>query len=262
MRSVAVRTLSRSVFCVVCLVCSLSLSEAQGNGRDSVLSVAIEPGITHVSIFKEGPFAINVLVVDLADTTLRLESFRTTGLLPTSQQVTRNNRPGHRVVAAINADFFSKEGWPVNNQVENGEFVFGTETQRSHLLVDKKGKTHIERISFDGWVKSKAGSVYPIASINDVHRTNSIVLHTSFSDSVADSAGMGMTFLLEVTQSWMVGRRYAPIGCKPGWSWQRYKHSQGRRCALGGSGVIRLWPPGGDECWGHDPSLAWDSTAR
>jgi exopolysaccharide biosynthesis protein len=175
-------------------------------GRDSLTSVVVEPGVTHMSILKDGPFAINVLVVDLNAKNLRLESYRPIGLVPTSEQAKRNEREGHKVVAAINADFFSfKTGWPVNIQVENGEFVFGTQTQRSHLILDDKNRPHIERTNFDGWVKPVRGKSYTISGINDVHKDDAIILHTSFSDTATSSAGGGKTVSLNLlNSSWSV----------------------------------------------------------
>ena len=176
------------------------------SGRDSVSSNTIVPGVTHLSILMPGPFTINVLIVDLSEKNLRIESYRPVGLVPTSQQAKRNDRDEHRVVAAINADFFSfKSGWPVNNQIENGAFVFGTQTQRSHLVVDGRGKAHIERISFEGWLKSGTGKQYTISGINDVHRGDAVVLHTSFSDTATRFSGSGTTFLLKLLNSvWSV----------------------------------------------------------
>ncbi|MBF8294137.1 MAG: hypothetical protein HW389_682 [Bacteroidetes bacterium] len=180
-------------------IVAMTPSLATASGRDSVTSSTIEPGVTYLSILKEGPYTINVLVVDLSAKNLRIESYRPIGLVPTSQQAKRNDREDHRVVAAINADFFSfKLGWPVNNQIENGEFVLGTQTQRSHLVVDGRGKVHIERISFEGWLKSGAGKPYAISGINDVHRGDAVILHTSFSDTATRFNGSGKAFLLRL----------------------------------------------------------------
>jgi exopolysaccharide biosynthesis protein len=176
------------------------------SGRDSLSSVVVEPGVTHISILKDRPFAINVLVVDLTAKNLRLESFRPTGLVPTSEQAKRNGREGHVVLAAINADFFSfKTGWPVNIQVQNGEFVFGTQTQRSHLILDDKNRPHIQRMSFEGWVKSLRGKSYAISGINDVHKEDAIILHTSFSDTATSSIGGGKVISVRLLNaSWSV----------------------------------------------------------
>ena len=189
-----------SLICVLLmLIVAITPTSATASGRDSVSSNTIVPGVTHLSILMAGPFTINVLIVDLSERNLRIESYRPIGLVPTSQQAKRNDREDHRVVAAINADFFSfKLGWPVNNQIENGAFVFGTQTQRSHLVVDGRGKVHIERISFEGWLKTGTGKPCAISAINDVHRSDAVVLHTSFSDTATRFTGSGTTFLLKL----------------------------------------------------------------
>ena len=193
---------------VLLFLCSaLLFTPAYGSGADSVVTVAVESGLTHLSITKPGPYTLNVLVLDLFAKNLQVESYRPVGLVPTSQQVLGNDREGHRVVAAINADFFSfKSGWPVNNQVVNGEWVVGLQTQRSHLAIDSRGKPHIERLGFNGWLRPNSGRTYPIAGVNDVHRNNAIILHTSFSDTATSFWGPGMTYLLKlVSRQWSVG---------------------------------------------------------
>jgi exopolysaccharide biosynthesis protein len=198
----------KSLLMWVLLVIAPALAPAApgASGRDSLSSVVVEPGVTHISILKDGPFAINVLVVDLDSKNLRLESFRPTGLVRTSEQATRNSREGHVVLAAINADFFSfKTGWPVNIQVQNGEFVFGTQTQRSHLILDEKNRPHIQRTSFEGWVRSLRGKSSAISGINDVHKENAIILHTSFSDTATSSTGGGKVISVRLLNaSWSV----------------------------------------------------------
>jgi len=175
--------------------------------RDSLATSVVEPGVKHMTILKDGPYAIDVLVVDLRAKNLQVESYRPTGLVKTSEQVRRNDREDHNVVAAINADFFSfTSGWPVDNQIMNGQFVFATSTQRSHLAIDSDGRPFIDKFSLSAWVKPKRGTVHRIDAVNDTHRANSIVLHTSFSDTATNFPGAGVTFLLSLAgSSWSVG---------------------------------------------------------
>ncbi len=175
-------------------------------GNDSLFSTAVQPGVTHLSIVKEGPYAVNVLIVDLRASNLSIESFRPIGLVRTSEQAMRNEKNGHKVVGAINADFFSfKTGWPVNNQIQNGEFVFGTQTQRSHFVLDEKNKPHIERTSFEGWFRTSKGKTYTISGVNDVHKTDAIILHNSYSDTATSSVAGGKTiFLSLINPHWSV----------------------------------------------------------
>ena len=175
--------------------------------RDSLATSVVEPGVKHMTILKDGPYAIDVLVVDLRAKNLQVESYRPTGLVKTSEQARRNDREDHNVVAAINADFFSfTSGWPVDNQIMNGQFVFATSTQRSHLAIDSDGRPFIDKFSLSAWVKPKRGTVHRIDAVNDTHRANSIVLHTSFSDTATNFPGAGVTFLLSLAgSSWSVG---------------------------------------------------------
>ena len=197
------RTGKTLILTLLLLMCVPPTAEAIAGGRDSLNSVVVEPGVTHWTIRKDGPFVINVLVVDLTLKNLRLESYRPVGLVPTSQQAKRNDREGHRVIAAINADFFSfKTGWPVNIQVENGSFVVGAPGQRSHLILDDRGKPHIQRTSFEGWVRSARGKSYTISGVNDLHRDDAVVLHTSFSDTATNSAGTGSVFSLRLLNAY------------------------------------------------------------
>jgi hypothetical protein len=198
--------MNRTLASVGLLTLGLTLSSFAGVS-DSVLTVNVEPGVTHMTVLKDGPYALNVLIVDLKAKNLQVESFRPVGLVKASEQFRRNDRDRHNVVAAINADFFSyNTGWPVDNQIMNGEFVFASSTQRSHLAIDDNGRPFIEKFNLAAWVKSKNGTLYPIAAVNDTHRVNSLVLHTWFSDTATNFSGSGTSVLLGlVGSSWSVG---------------------------------------------------------
>jgi exopolysaccharide biosynthesis protein len=174
---------------------------------DSVATRTVEPGVEHMTFFKSGPYVIDVLVVDLRAKNLQVESFRPGGLVKTSEQAKQNDREDHNVVAAINADFFSfTTGWPVNNQIMNGQFVIGSPTQRSHLAIDIDGKPFVDKFGLSAWIKPKNGKVYPIDAVNDTHRENSIVLHTTFSDTATNFSGQGVSYLLRLAgSSWSIG---------------------------------------------------------
>ena len=192
---------------IVCLLFSILTISLYAGARDSVWTATVEPGVKHISVLKDGPFAIDILVVDLREKDLRVESYRPVGLVKTTEQASRNDRENHNVIAAINADFFSfTSGWPVNNQVMNGQFVFAGSTQRSHLVIDDNGRPFIDKFSLSAWMKPKSGRAFPIDAVNDNHQTHSIVLHTSFSDTATNFSGPGVRFLLTlVDSSWSVG---------------------------------------------------------
>jgi hypothetical protein len=197
----------RSSFQVLFFIVFGLAQSAPAGGRDSVVTTVVEPGVTHLLIHGAGPNVINALVVDLKAKNLRIDSYRPIGLVPTSAQAARNDREGHRVVGAVNADFFSfSTGWPVSNQVLNGQIVLGTSSVRSHFLIDGQGKPHFDKITFDGWLQTKHGKRHQIDGVNDVHRNNAIVLHNSFSDTARKNVGPGKTIPLKLlSTSWSVG---------------------------------------------------------
>lgn len=198
--------MKRNLYSLVVLSFSLTISLFAA-APDSVTTTIVEPGMVHMKLLKDGPYALDVLVLDLRAKNLQLESYRPIGLVKTTEQAKRNNRDDHSVVAAINADFFSfSTGWPVNNQVMNGQFVFASSTVRSHLAIANNDRPFIDKFSLSAWVKPKNGKLYPIDAVNDTHRVNSIILHTSFSDTATNFSGPGVTFLLSLADSsWSIG---------------------------------------------------------
>jgi hypothetical protein len=200
------RNLHSSFLVLLFIVFGLAQSAPAG-GRDSVVTTVVEPGVTHLLIHGAGPNVLNAIVVDLKAKNLRIDSYRPIGLVPTSAQAARNDMEGHRVVGAVNADFFSfSTGWPVSNQVLNGQIVLGTSSVRSHFLIDGQGTPHFDKITFDGWLQTKHGKRHQIDGVNDVHRNNAIVLHNSFSDTARKNVGPGKTIPLKLlSTSWSVG---------------------------------------------------------
>ena len=71
---------------------------------------------------------------------------------------TRNTRPGHEVVAAVNGDFFmtsptNEVGLPVSGQVRNDELVLSSHN-RACLVLDDNNRPYIDRLTFTGKVTS------------------------------------------------------------------------------------------------------------
>lgn len=85
----------------------------------------VGPGIRYYSILeKEGPLAIYITEIDLTlpEVTLELgvSRDRLTGNETVRSIAERSDRDSHRIVAAINADFWANEGVPVGMAVRDG----------------------------------------------------------------------------------------------------------------------------------------------
>ncbi len=167
----------------------------------------VAPGVTHAVFLADGPNVINVLEVDLTRMEYAVASYRPARLVPTSGQAEANRAEGKQVLAAVNADFFSfKTSWPIGNQVVDGKFVLGTESARSHVAIDVRGRIFLDRFTFTGWFQTPRGEKYPLTGVNDRHTNNAIVLHNSYSDSSTSFGGPGHRFGLRlVSPRWIAG---------------------------------------------------------
>ncbi len=175
------------------------------HAQSSTVSREIAPGVLHKHIVSEGPFSIHVLELTLRNRTWSLVSYRAEGLVPTSEQAQSATLGGGAVLAAINADFFSFEtGWPVGNQVENGKFVVGLRSGRSHLLISRTGAPLFGRVSFSGSVRTRTGTVLPLGGVNIPLGGRGIGVFTSHHGVVSDSARSNVALVL-LSQAWLAG---------------------------------------------------------
>ena len=146
-------------------------------------------GVKHQKYVLPGPFTLNVLEVTLPNPYVRLESFRPHGLVRTSEQAAANDRAGHRVIGAVNGDFFSSAGLPVGNQVVNGLFALGIASSRSHLAIDNRQRPMIERLSFLGTLRSSSGASFPLTGINLSRPAGAIVFYNSYRGGTTSTIG-------------------------------------------------------------------------
>ena len=184
------RSLARLLLITITLLPVLPTALAQP-GLVSQRTVA--PGVVHAEYLLSGPNTLDVLSVSLKNPFITLESFKPNGLTKTSVQAAANDREGHRVIGAVNADFFSFEtGWPVGNQVVNGMWALGVQSARSHLAIDTAGRAFIERLAFSGTVTATGGSSFAISGVNTSRGAGTIVLYTPFRGSITNTDATGM----------------------------------------------------------------------
>jgi hypothetical protein len=164
-------------------------------------------GVRHFHFVKSGPYDIHVLEVDLHEPSLHVESYRPLGLVKTTDQVRSNNRPGHRVVAAINGDFFSfKTCFPLGNQLRNNEFVVGTASNRSHFGINSRNQPFIERFTFHGSFIDKRGRLRELVKVNQSFTGDSASLFTSYWVDSSNSMQTRRTYIGELLNGqWRVG---------------------------------------------------------
>jgi len=120
-------------------------------GDDQILA----RGVTYRKIQLGGPLRLNVIEIDRTAGKGELVAWRSGGLKRTSEQAKDADSKYDRILAAVNADFFSfQTTWPIGYQVTDGEFVHASPTPRSHILVMEDGRIAFDRPTFAGYVVS------------------------------------------------------------------------------------------------------------
>jgi hypothetical protein len=133
-------------------------------------------------IMRDGPWVVNVLEIDLGKAGLDVRSVhahdRVRGRETTSSIASRMSDSLRLCVAAMNADFFHKDGETVNTQITEGEFVRAAQPHlsdsgtvllpRSQIGLTWDAKPLIERFVFTGTVLWPDAGVSNLASVNVV----------------------------------------------------------------------------------------------
>lgn len=120
---------------------------------------------------------------------------------------TRNTRPGHEVVAAVNGDFFmtsptNEVGLPVSGQVRSGELVLSSHN-RACLVLDEANHPFIDRLTFAGQVTGSSVS-FPLNLVNrmryayeNIAANQSILFTRSYGPVTYDSSTSGKMLVLK-----------------------------------------------------------------
>jgi len=162
------------------------------------------------------PWSLDLFEADLTNPYLLLESCKGHEILrrwqvssgsreATSSMARRNQRAGHRVVAAINADFFNTApytGEPVNIQVERGEMVC-MPIDRSTIGFTPENRPLLERYTFTGYALHR-DTTARIDRVNAGRGTDMLVLFNRFFADSTRTNAWGAEALLTPLSGWMM----------------------------------------------------------
>ena len=134
----------------------------------------VGPGVTAAKYdIPALPLKVSVTEMDLTNPYMVMETClggeKSVACETPVNMATRNTRPGHEVVAAVNGDFFmtsptNEVGLPVSGQVRCGELVLSSHN-RACLMLDEANHPYIDRLTFTGQVSGSSVS-FPLNLVN------------------------------------------------------------------------------------------------
>lgn len=174
----------------------------------SLDSVSVGPGVTHYhEVINAGPWNINVLAVDLHNPWIKFQSVKSgdklTAFEKTSSAAARNNYEGHKVVGAINGDFYNTStGEQIGTQIVNGELLKVT-NDWLNIAFDINNNPLIGMQSFSGSIIT-SDSIKSISGVNRIRATDEMIFYNSFMGNSTFTNQYGTEARLIPIDSWLV----------------------------------------------------------
>ena len=189
--------------CILVMVVSMHAQQRV----DTLSTRQVGPGCMHYRmVIPEIPWAINVLTVDLQNPHIRMQSVKANDLLEgyegTSSMAYRNSHQGHRVVGAVNGDFYASGGIPINTQVIDGE-ILKQPYRSSTLGFDGQNHPVISRVTFYGQIFTDSSS-YWISAVNATRLSHQMILYNRFMGESTATNQWGSEISLRPLEEWAV----------------------------------------------------------
>ncbi|HDP68193.1 MAG TPA: T9SS type A sorting domain-containing protein [Candidatus Marinimicrobia bacterium] len=178
-----------------------------GNHRLYVQSTTqVGPGIVHKYIHAPtAPWIINVLEIDLKNPYVYLESVKAKNLLygmeRTSSMAQRSDAPNHRVIGAVNADFYDMStGIPVGTQMVKGE-ILKTSAGWQAIGFNADHLPFINNVLFSGSLITATDN-YSIHGINKSREENQLILYNQYLGSTTNTNIWGSEIVVRPITPW------------------------------------------------------------
>ncbi|UCE06313.1 MAG: phosphodiester glycosidase family protein, partial [bacterium] len=178
-----------------------------------IYTTQVGPGVLHKKVLAPSiPWELDVLEIDLTNPYISIESVKANNLLigreGTSRMAARNNYAEHRVVGAINGDFFSIEGVPVNAQVINGELLKQEDNDAqnpvhwSTIGFDNKNHTVITTNIFSSHLFI-GNQTRKILNVNKARAPKQLILYNSYFGNSTGTNSRGTEVLIAPINDWL-----------------------------------------------------------
>jgi hypothetical protein len=169
----------------------------------------VGPQAWHRDIYrKAGPWVIHVVEFDLRHPYLQLETVKAGDYLQgkerTSQMAARRDREKHRVVAAINGDFYDTgNGIPINLQMRDGE-ILRHPTARSVFGVSAAEKPLISLLSLAGSLQAKSGAWQTLHGFNRNRSTDELIFYNRYFGRSTNTNNFGSEIRIQPLEKFAV----------------------------------------------------------
>jgi hypothetical protein len=176
---------------------------------DTVSTRMVGPDMVYLRIVAPAvPWSIDVLEIDLTNPYLEVKAvkahdLRAGGFETTTSMATRNDAPNHRVVGAINADFFGGAGEVNSIHVGDGEIVRRERPNYPAIGFDTSNRPFLSRAVAGGAVRAASGSV-AISGYNEARGSNQLVLFNRYRGASTGTDGSGTEVLIRPLSDWVV----------------------------------------------------------
>ena len=175
---------------------------------DTLFTLPVGSGIIYTKVLAPSiPWEINILRIDLNNPLTKIMTAkandRLAGFERTSSMAARNSFAGHRVVGAINGDFYGGTGIPINIQIRGGQ-VLRAPASLSTLGFDINNNPMLNIVSLSGRVFNKQNQSISISSVNATRGTDQLILYNRFFGNSTSTNQFGTEVLIQRIGEWFV----------------------------------------------------------
>ena len=198
----------RQFILLSCFLCISVSSSAQDIRFDTLATRPVGPGVIHTYIEAPAlPWTINVLEIDLTNPFIEIETAKAHDLLAggyeeTSSMAARRDAPGHRVVGAVNGDFYGGAGRPINTQVLGGEILQPEASGRTALGfdIDYRPMMEIAELEASLFLSDTALVVH---DVNGTRDTDELVLYNRYRGATTGTNEFGTELRVRPLDPWL-----------------------------------------------------------
>lgn len=138
----------------------------------SLSATVLAPGVVHKC--HRGPLNINIIDVDLNNPNIEVKPVLAGDTFNRLDEV-RDQAQKVNAIAAVNANYFKKDGTPLGTLVIDGEWITGPLYDRISFGLSDNGKVHVDRANLHGTIETSNPNVACmwVNNINQPRRTGS-----------------------------------------------------------------------------------------